>query len=409
MHFFLANILKEIKRRFNDPGVMISWIAIPFVIGLLMTSVMGGDGGPRFRAVLFLTDHDETFISQTIASAFSRGQLAEMVEVREIGEMEGKARMEDGEGSAHLVIPEGFGEAWLDREPVTLELTTNPAQSISPRLIRDVLESFLDLGDYLHLVFGEEIKIITEGVADEALESATTAAISTAISDKMTKIGPLIFPPVIEVSDNTPKPEGGAVSYALLLFPGILLMAAFFASNDFAASYWGEKEGGTLQRWRATPARFWQFWAARLLAAMILIPLVTAPIMAAGFFYLGISFEKFATSLVWLALAGPILFSLFSLVQVLSPTRKAGGIFSTLLMFPLLMVGGSFFPTETLPGWLAMVAEYTPNGRVLEPLKGYFLGEFGASGLFADLWEILAVTLMVLVLVAHLSERKLVK
>jgi ABC-type uncharacterized transport system permease subunit len=80
---------------------------------------------------------------------------------------------------------------------------------------------------------------------------------------------------------------------------------------------------------------------------------------------------------------------------------------STLIMFPLLMAGGSFFPTETMPKFIATIAQYTPNGRVIEPLKGYLIGEYGASGMFADLWGIMAVTLVLVLLSGRLSARKI--
>jgi ABC-type multidrug transport system permease subunit len=97
---------------------------------------------------------------------------------------------------------------------------------------------------------------------------------------------------------------------------------------------------------------------------------------------------------------------MLSLIQVLAPSKKAGGMISTLIMFPLLMVGGSFFPTETMPKFIASIAQYTPNGRVVEPLKGYLTGEYGSSGMFSDLWGILLVTLLLVLLTGSLSARK---
>jgi ABC-type multidrug transport system permease subunit len=139
---------------------------------------------------------------------------------------------------------------------------------------------------------------------------------------------------------------------------------------------------------------------------MLLTAIVAAPIMVAGFFYFGISFEKYFISLAWLMMTGPILFALLSLIQVLAPSKKAGGMIATLIMFPLLMAGGSFFPTETMPKFIATIAQYTPNGRVIEPLKGYLTGEYGAWGVFSDLWGILAVTLLLVLLTGRLSARK---
>jgi len=406
MHFILVTVGKEMKRRFNDPGGLISAIMIPFVIGFLMASVMGG-GGTSIKAQLLVTDLDDSFISQGILGALGQDQIANMILVEKVSRDEGQRRINEGDGSGHLVIPERFGQSWLDREDVALELTVNPSQYISPRLIREMLSSLLDLGEILHKVFGEELKIISQSLESDELVGITTSAFSANITDKVSGIADLVFPPVLEVEDATPEPEGVSVGIALLMFPGILVMAAFFAANGQSSSFWTEKERGTLGRWVASPNAFSTFWIAQWFTAMVLTAVVAAPIMLAGFFYLGISYEKYFTALAWLALTGPILFAVLSLIQVLAPSRKAGSMISTLIMFPLLMAGGSFFPTETMPKFIATIAQYTPNGRVIEPLKGYLIGEYGASGMFADLWGIMAVTLVLVLLSGRLSARKI--
>ena len=406
MHFLWANIRKELKRRFNDPLALFMWLAIPATIGLLMSTVMGG-GGPRIRALLLVSDLDDSFISQTLPAAFSRGQLADMVEVREIGEIEGKALMEEGGASAHLVIPEGFGDDYINRREVDIFLSVNPSLSISPRLVRDVLESFLDLGNYLHLILGDELKTVTgfDGAFDGDGEVA--AGVSADISRKITKVGPFLFPPKVEVTDQTPVPEGRSISVLLLMFPGVLVMAVFFAANGMASNYWTEREKGTLARWLVSPNHMGIFWAGQFLSAMLLLGLVSLPILIGGFYYVGIPFEKLIPSLLWLMLAGPLLFAFMMLVQVSAASSSSADVIGTLLMFPLLMVGGSFFPTEVMPEWLAPLADFTPNGRILEPLKQYFIGAYGSSGLLENLAFILAATIIMIFLASLVVRRRL--
>jgi len=72
---------------------------------------------------------------------------------------------------------------------------------------------------------------------------------------------------------------------------------------------------------------------------------------------LGISLDKLPVSPFWLTLAGLLLMSLASIIQVFAPTRKAASLFTTLVMFPLLLVGGSFFPFENMPGFLANIGK----------------------------------------------------
>jgi len=406
MRFILITVVKEVKRRLNDPGGLLSAIMIPFVVGFLMSSVMGGGGG-TFKPTLLVTDLDDSFVSQAILSALGSDQIAEMIKLVKVSEEEGDQRINDGDASGHLIIPPDFGQAWLDREDVALALTVNPSQYISPRLIREMLESLLDLGDYLHKVFGEELKIISNSIDKDSLVGITTSELSGNITDKITAISDLVFPPVLEVEDATPEPEGTSINMAVLMLPGILVMAAFFAANSQSSNFWIEKENGTLNRWVASPNAFYAFWVAQWITAMLLTAIVAAPIMLAGFFYLDIGFDKYLAALTWLALTGPILFAVLTLIQVLAPSRKAGGVISTMVMFPLLMAGGSFFPTEAMPKFIVAVSRYTPNGRVIEPLKGYLMGEYGSSGMLPHLWGIMLVSLLLVLLAGRLSARKL--
>jgi ABC-type multidrug transport system permease subunit len=42
-------------------------------------------------------------------------------------------------------------------------------------------------------------------------------------------------------------------------------------------------------------------------------------------------------------------------------------------MFPLMMIGGSFFPFEAMPAGMAVIGKLTPNGWALEQLKRILL------------------------------------
>jgi ABC-type multidrug transport system permease subunit len=405
MRFIFVTVGKEIKRRLNDPTGLISAIMIPFVIGFLMASVMGG-GGPSIKARLLVTDLDDSFISQGILRTMGQDQIANMISVEMVTKEEGDRRINEGEGSGHLVIPENFGQVWLDHEDVALQLVVNPSQSISPRLIREMLESLLDLGEIMHKVFGEELKILSLSQENDELVGISTADFSANIADKVSGLAELVFPPVLKAEDVTPQPEGVTVNIALLMFPGILVMAAFFAANGQSSNFWTEKEKGTLNRWVASPNAFSSFWIAQWITAMFLTAMVAAPIMIAGFFYLDISFDKFLVSLLWLTLTGPVLFAVLSLFQVLAPSQKVGSMISTLIMFPLLMVGGSFFPTETMPDFISNIAQYTPNGSVVGPMKAYLTGENDAWGLLSELWSIMAAALLLVLLCGRLSAKK---
>jgi len=72
---------------------------------------------------------------------------------------------------------------------------------------------------------------------------------------------------------------------------------------------------------------------------------------------------------VWACLSGRRLVVLLlpaAGVGVERAWRPAPG---TLVVFPLIMIGGSFFPVRAMPAWMAAVAARTPNGLAVVRLR----------------------------------------
>jgi ABC-type multidrug transport system permease subunit len=43
------------------------------------------------------------------------------------------------------------------------------------------------------------------------------------------------------------------------------------------------------------------------------------------------------------------------------------------VLFPLMMIGGNFFPLEAMPDWMARIGRFTPNGWSMQQLKSILL------------------------------------
>ena len=89
--------------------------------------------------------------------------MEEIPDAEEVPEEEGRARMAKGDGSALLIIPEGFADAVLLEEPTELVLLTNPSQNILPKIIEETLSIVADSVFYLHRLLGDQVRKIAEG------------------------------------------------------------------------------------------------------------------------------------------------------------------------------------------------------------------------------------------------------
>ncbi len=368
MSFLIASVRKDLARWMQDRTAMLFWLGIPFLIGGLLTSMMDGGGGTP-TGTLLIADEDESFISGAVVGAFSQEQLGDLIIVEPVSADEGARRIDAGEASGFLTIPEGFQEAFINETPVTLTLKTNPAQSILPGIIEDVTEVLLDGGFYAQRLLGPEIKAIMDSRTESVPSDVFVAGISVDIQNKIEKVTEKLSPLAIELEIVEPPPSAPAPDYALLFFPGIILMAVLFASNSLAADYWVERDRGTLRRLVSAPAALAGFITGKAVAALAIMGSVTAVVLVAGFAYHGVAWSKFIPSLFWVSLGGVGLFAWFAAIQMLLPNNRAANLVTTILLFPLLMAGGSFFPLAALPEWIAELGRLAPNGFIVDRLS----------------------------------------
>jgi ABC-type Na+ efflux pump permease subunit len=383
MSFALSSFHKDIARWRQDYMAILIWIAIPLMLGGLITILMGSDVRPSGK--LLLVDEDETFFSELIVSAYSAGELGEFITVEKTTYDDGLARVNAGEASGLLVIPDGFAAAFLESEPVTLTLRTNPSQTILPGIIRNVTEILLDAGFYAHQLFSDEIETLTS-MSDDPTD-AQVAAVAVAIQNKMETLAPQLFPPVISIEIVEPPDEEPGPPLALLFMPGVIMMAVVFSANGLAADFWRERDKGTLRRIVLAPALLGEFLTGKALAAGLVIAIVAGLTLFLGFLYHGIGWAHFPVSLAWLVVSGVALFAWFSVLQMMFSNQRIAGIVSTLLVFPLLMAGGSFFPLAVLPGWIAAIGRASPNGFMADRLTTE-ITSLGAGAIDSTSWLI---------------------
>lgn len=364
MSFALSSFHKDLARWRQDFMATLIWIAIPLMLGGLITVLMGAEVRPH--GVLLLVDEDETFLSELVVGAYSAGELGEFISVEKTNFDDGLERVNAGEASGLLVIPAGFAEAFVESEPVTLTLRTNPSQTILPGIIQNVTEILLDAGFYAHQLFSDEIQTFTS-MTDEPSD-AQVAAIAVAIQNKIESVAPRLFPPVIEIEVVEPPPEEPSPPLALLFMPGVIMMAVVFAANGLASDFWREREQGTLRRLVSSPALLGEFLAGKALAAAAVIGLVGGVTMVLGFLYHDIAWSHLPVSLLWIAVSGVALFAWFAALQMLFSNPKTASLISMMLVFPLLMAGGSFFPLAVLPDWIAAIGRASPNGFMADRL-----------------------------------------
>src|SRR5687767_6470546 len=105
MRFVLVAAAKDIRRRIADPAALAIWIGIPLVLAGML-SFIGSTAGSSPRARVLLVDQDNSFLSRLLPSAASPERTP--IDIETVTLDEGRRRIGDGEGTALLIIPDGF-------------------------------------------------------------------------------------------------------------------------------------------------------------------------------------------------------------------------------------------------------------------------------------------------------------
>ena len=371
MRFLLSAARKDLLRIKNDWPALLLWIGIPLMVGGLIVLVFGGDAAPQ--AKLLVADNDGTLIGRLLTGGFQQGPLADLVVVEPVEPAEGRRRMEDGDASGLLIIPEGFGGAVLDGEPAALELVTNPSQTVLPEILEETLDIELEAAEVIRRIFDDPIDRIASGVVGDGLPADTAVStIATAFNRSGEQASPWLLPPAIEL--ETVAGEGEEFDFGRAFFPGMLILAILFMASGLSIDVWSERRQGTLERALVAPRSPGLWLAGKWLAGSAALAAVSAIGLAAGRWLFGIQAENLPLAFLWLALVGLALLALFTVVQVLARSERAANVMVNAITLPLAMLGGSFFPFEAMPEWMASLGRLTPNGWALLRLRAVMDG-----------------------------------
>jgi ABC-type multidrug transport system permease subunit len=380
MSFLLTCARKDLRRRLADPMALILWLTIPLLVGGLMSVIFGGDNATPTATVL-LVDEDDSIVGQFLAGAAQSGNV-DFVDVHTVTREEGMARMNAGDATAMVVLPDGFAEALLNSEPTAISLVRNPSQIILPGIIQTALEMFVEVVSYAQRLLAgplQQIVTATQG-ASGFLPSDTVALFSGSLNDRLTQLGGWLFPPALDVEFVNTQPAGeggsGAQSFDIgaLFLPSMMFMAVLFIAQGMADDLWDEKEAGTLRRAVALPRSLGLFLAGKLVTAAVIM----AAVGIAGLAVLGamgvVTLARAPGALVWMTFGGTALYCFFLVLQFPASSRRGASVVGNVVLFPLMMMGGAFFPFEAMPPWMRAVGEWTPNGQALARFKELVAG-----------------------------------
>lgn len=186
---------------------------------------------------------------------------------------------------------------------------------------------------------------------------------------------------------------GGGASYVDYIVPGIILMTVGTVSEmtatNVALDLKGlDMKGGIIPRFRTMAISRASILTGHALGATIQTMLAVAVVTVVA---LLIGFRPTAGPLEWIAAVGVVAMVSWAVTWL---TVAAGLVLSVesassaglpIVFLPFL--GSGFVPTDSMPAWLRLFAEYQPFTPVMETLRGLLMGTpIGNSAWLAVAW-----------------------
>lgn len=338
MRFAWISAWKDLLRVRREPVTILTWIAIPSFLAVILTLVFG-PGGAQPHGTLLIADNDHGIAANALVNAFAQGGLGKMFTVERTGAEEGRRRLDRGDASALLVIPNGFTASFVTGQRVAIQLVRNPAQRVLPEIAEEALATMLD--------------------------RAST----------MQAGAPLIRLEAKIYADKTEKPSG----FAAILLPGALFMSIFFIAGALAADVWRERTSGALRRIATTPASLGAFLAGKLLASALVFGVVGTLGLVVAHRLMDLHVDNFPLAIAWIALSGSGLYLAIMMLQSAASSERVATLLTNFVTLPLVMLGGGFVPFEWMPRSLANIGEWTPNGWCVMQLRAALEGSLPAA------------------------------
>jgi ABC-2 type transport system permease protein len=191
---------------------------------------------------------------------------------------------------------------------------------------------------------------------------------------------------------------GGPGSAVLPVLASILMALSAISSLVTIISIY--REGGILKRLRATPLSPTVILSAHVLVKLLFTILTLAIMVLLGrqYFPPGSPVPLFSYAIALTFTTWAIL-SIGFLIASIVPTARFAQPLAAIILYPMIVVSGLFFPVTVLPQWMQLVARVLPLGYAVSLLDGIWRGE----GWSAHLGDVAALTVFFFVFAALAS------
>ena len=407
-------LAKDLRRAWRNPVPWIISLGVPFVITALVGLAFGpSSGGGVGRIKLGLVDEDDSTLTHFLRGALNQQEAGKYLQPYFLTRAEALARIDANKLAAVVIIPAGFTRNFLTaRAPVKLELVKNPAQSVHPAMVEEMLATLATglnaISRNLQVDF-PEWRAVFEGDADVDLR--TVGRLLENAGDRLHTARDYL--PALVTYDTETLPEqkaasiGGGAARGIFAYlqVGMAAMFLLFLADNAMRGLYREVRLQTLARFRTLHDSLGIFIAGKVIVALVVV--VIGAVILLGGAALVFQFEWQHAGLLALLVTAYALFGagLMGFIAALAGDERHADRLNNLTVMILALAGGCMFPPEQLGAFLRdHVTPLMPTAWFVTAARSLQFGGHDAPWLGAALK--LGVLGVVLIIAASLLFRR---
>lgn len=345
LHLFLANVRMLYRNRQSLFWALVFPLIFVIIFGLFRLD----EPTPLSMAIV---DQAQDELSAKLVQSLGQIKLLELD--TSLSEEDARRALSEGEINSVLVIPGGLFTQVSQGHEVVLTLVYDETQVQFNQVVQGVVEQFL--GEVNWTIQGAQplLGLETQGI------------------------------------------QARRIKYFDFLMPGLVGMGVMtFSVIGMAGQIALYRQQRILKRIKATPLSVGTFFAAQVVAWLVLSLVQTAIILATGMLlFQAHIYGNILWMVLLVVLANLTFLNLGFIVGSLSRTVEAANGLSNVISMPMMFFSGVFFPTDNLPTVMREIVRFLPLTPMLEALRGVLLK---AQSIAEFPWELIMLALWVAV------------
>lgn len=394
-----ALLAKDLRRAWRNPIPWLINLALPLCITGLIGLIFGGHSDTGLGRIRFaVVDEDNSMLTRALRGGFGEDRAGKYLDPVFLDRAEALRQVNHNSLSAALIIPTNFTRNYLTgRAQATVELVKNPAESIHPAVLEELVGALVTGLNALARNFQSEFPA-WRAAWEQGFDYQKLGRLVDSAGRKLEAAGKYLKPPLVvyerdsdeesKTSGNsgesrvanqgastngaprnsTPGATGGrdgsnhartkakdnpAAAIFAYLLPGLSAMFLLFIAANAVSDLLRELRFRTFERYLTLRQRLLPFVLGKILFALLLLVFAAVVLLGGGAIVFRIHWtQPLALGFITFAYAG-FATALMAFFVALMPDERRAGALTNIAGMILGMAGGCMFPREQLPRFLS--------------------------------------------------------